>query len=61
MIGGGLAVAVHAVLPFLFKKTGSGVITDLHTRMVSNRRQLMVKRSPTQPAAQPHGKRVSAA
>lgn len=62
MIGGGLAVAVHAVLPFLFKKTGSGIIANLHTRMVTNRRQLTVKRSTTQPAAaQPRGKRVSAA
>jgi putative acetyltransferase len=61
MIGGGLAVAVHAVLPFLFKKTGSGIITDLHTRMVTSRRQLTVQRSTTQPVAQPRGKRVSAA
>jgi putative acetyltransferase len=61
MIGGGLTVAVHALLPFLFKKTGSGIITDLHTRMVTNRRQLTVKRSTAQPAAQPRGKRVSAA
>ena len=61
MIGGGLAVAVHAVLPFLFKKTGSGIIADLHTRMVANRRRLTVKRSAAQPAvAQPRGKRVSA-
>jgi len=61
MIGGGLAVAVHAVLPFLFKKTGSGIIADLHTRMVTSRRQLTVKRSTAQPAAQPREKRVSAA
>lgn len=62
MIGGGLAVAVHAVLPFLFKKTGSGVIADLHTRMVTSRRQLTVKRSTAQTATgQPRSKRVSAA
>jgi putative acetyltransferase len=60
MLGGGLAVAVHAVLPFLFKKTGSGIITDLHTRMVTSRRQLTVKRT-VQPAAQPSRKRISAA
>ncbi len=61
MIGGGLAVAVHAVLPFLFKKTGSGIITDLHTRMITGRRQLTVKRSTTQPpVARPRGNRVSA-
>jgi putative acetyltransferase len=61
MIGGGLAVAVHAVLPFLFKKTGSGIITDLHTRMVTSRRQLTVTRSTAQPAVQPREERVSAA
>jgi hypothetical protein len=56
-----LAVAVHAVLPFLFKKTGSGIITDLHTRMITGRRQLTVKRSTTQPpVARPRGNRVSA-
>ena len=29
--------AVHAVLPFLFVKTGSACIGDLHDRMVTNR------------------------
>lgn len=29
--------AVHAVLPFLFEKTGSECITDLHCRMVTHR------------------------
>jgi len=36
---------VHAILPFVFVKTGSGIITKLHNRMVSNR---VVK-----PASQP--------
>ncbi|MEQ8585271.1 MAG: DUF6356 family protein [Thalassobaculaceae bacterium] len=35
----GLACMVHAVLPFLFTKTGSQAITELHDRMVLNRRQ----------------------
>jgi putative acetyltransferase len=66
MIGGGLAVAVHAVLPFLFKKTGSGIIADLHTRMITNRRQLTVKHrvkhtTVKHTAVQPSRKRVSAA
>jgi hypothetical protein len=39
MIGGGLACLVHAVLPFAFKRTGSGIITELHERMVANRRR----------------------
>lgn len=33
----GLACLVHAVLPFLFEKTGSRVITRLHDRMVTHR------------------------
>ena len=32
--------AVHAVLPFLFVKTGSTMIEELHDRMVTNRRRL---------------------
>ena len=39
---GRLAIAtfvclVHAVLPFLFVKSGSRAITELHDRMVTNR------------------------
>ena len=37
MIAGGLACAVHAVLPFLFTTTGSQTIRRLHGRMVTNR------------------------
>ncbi len=37
MIAGGLACAVHAVLPFLFTRTGSQTIRTLHNRMVANR------------------------
>jgi putative acetyltransferase len=61
MISGGLAVLVHAVLPFLFAKTGSGVIADLNTRMVTNRRQQMVQRSTGKPAVTTQDKRASAA
>lgn len=32
-----LACAVHAVLPFLFKTTGSRIVTRLHDRMVTHR------------------------
>jgi hypothetical protein len=56
MIRGGLACLVHAVLPFLFTKTGSGVVTTLHSRMITNRHQLGPKR-----AVARSGKRVSAA
>jgi hypothetical protein len=34
-----LACLIHALLPFLFEKTGSRMITDLHDRMVANRRR----------------------
>ncbi len=37
MIGAGLACLVHALLPFLFVKTGSAAITELHQRMVTSR------------------------
>jgi hypothetical protein len=39
MLAGGLACLVHAVLPFLFVKTGSDAIRALHDRMVVNRRR----------------------
>jgi hypothetical protein len=35
---GAVACAIHAVLPFLFVKTGSATIDDLHSRMVVHRR-----------------------
>ena len=37
MLVGGLACFVHAVFPFLCKKTGSDTIARLHHRMVVNR------------------------
>jgi hypothetical protein len=36
---GSLACFLHAFLPFLFEKTGSGIIAGLHDRMVVNRRR----------------------
>ncbi|MCC3305020.1 DUF6356 family protein [Sneathiella sp. HT1-7] len=33
----GFCATVHAVLPFLFEKTGSRIITRLHRRMVAGR------------------------
>ena len=44
--------AVHAVLPFLFVKTGSECITELHDRMVTNRSKLRGK-EPVQSDALP--------
>jgi hypothetical protein len=40
MIAGGLAVVVHAFLPFLFMRTGSNVIASLHNDMITNRTRL---------------------
>ncbi len=37
MIFGGFACLVHAVLPFLFCKTGSRAIAELNRRMVARR------------------------
>lgn len=37
MIGAGVACLVHALLPFLFVRTGSAAITELNDRMVANR------------------------
>ncbi len=37
MLIGACCCAVHAVFPFLFEKTGSTCITELHDRMVTNR------------------------
>ncbi len=38
MFLGAIACLVHAFLPFLFVKTGSSTIAQLHDRMVVNRR-----------------------
>jgi hypothetical protein len=37
MIFGGIAVLLHAFLPFAFRRTGSECITELHARMVTKR------------------------
>ncbi|MCU0886758.1 MAG: DUF6356 family protein [Rubritepida sp.] len=39
MLKGAAACFVHALLPFLFTKTGSGIISDLHARMVAHRQR----------------------
>lgn len=38
MIGAGIACLVHALLPFLFQRTGSAAIAELNDRMLVNRR-----------------------
>ena len=37
LLVGGIVCLVHAWLPFLFTKTGSGIITRLHDRLVTHR------------------------
>jgi hypothetical protein len=44
MIKGGLAVFVHAIFPFLFTTTGSGVIASLNRRMITHRKSPLVQR-----------------
>lgn len=41
MVLTGLACLVHGFLPFLFVKTGSRAITELHDRMVTHRDRRM--------------------
>lgn len=40
MIGAGFACLLHGIFPFLFVRTGSRTITELHDRMVTNRSRL---------------------
>lgn len=40
MVWGGIACMIHAVLPFMFVKTASIVIHELHDRMVVNRAKI---------------------
>jgi hypothetical protein len=39
MLLGSLACFVHALLPFAFTTTGSRTVTELHDRMITNRRR----------------------
>ena len=40
MLVGAIACLLHGILPFLFTKTGSEIITGLYDRMVVNRSKL---------------------
>ena len=37
LLKAGFCCIVHAILPFMFEKTGSACISELHERMVTNR------------------------
>ena len=40
MLRASLVCAIHALLPFVFEKTGSECVTGLYDRMVKNRSRL---------------------
>lgn len=44
MLAASFACAVHALMPFLFSKTGSNCIVRLHERMVTNRHNLSARK-----------------
>lgn len=48
MIGAGFACLMHGLFPFLFTTTGSRAVSELHERMVANRRRNPV--ATTQPS-----------
>tara|TARA_R110002020_G_scaffold266483_29_gene481439 strand:+ start:3635 stop:3880 length:246 start_codon:yes stop_codon:yes gene_type:complete len=48
MLGAGCACLLHGFFPFMFTTTGSRTVTELHDRMVANRR-----RTPMPSSAQP--------
>lgn len=45
-----LCCAVHALLPFMFEKTGSSMIERLHDRMCVNRSRLQAQSAESEPA-----------
>lgn len=51
MFKGAAACFVHALIPGLCVRTGSGVITDLHGRMVTNRNKHAAAPLPASQAA----------
>ena len=52
MGAGCIVCCVHALLPFLFEKTGSRLIEKLHTEMVTHRDRRAIK--PQEPAGELH-------
>lgn len=47
LMAASLACLIHALLPFLFVRTGSRAITELHDRMVVNRQRQADGAAPT--------------
>jgi hypothetical protein len=46
MLGAGLACLIHALLPFLFVRTGSNTIAKLYDRMILNRSRMVASPAP---------------
>lgn len=46
LMAAALACLIHALLPFLFVRTGSKAITELHDRMVVNRQRQADRAAP---------------
>jgi hypothetical protein len=42
MVLAGVACILHGLLPFLFVRTGSRAVAQLHERMVINRRSVLI-------------------
>jgi hypothetical protein len=57
MVLSGLACLIHALLPFLFVRTGSNSVADLHQRMVA--RQRLSQRSVPPASQRPIGRRAA--
>ncbi|VVE42743.1 capsule biosynthesis protein [Pandoraea cepalis] len=53
LLGACLACLVHALLPFLFEKTGSRIIVRLHERMVTHRDRHAMPATPSEKADVP--------
>ena len=51
MIGAGLCCLMHGIFPFLFVKTGSTTVLDLHDKMVRNRMRAAVRGTFTETGA----------
>lgn len=43
MLAGAMACFVHALVPALFERTGSSIVTRLHVRMVTNRNRKLAR------------------
>src|SRR5262245_7233361 len=50
MVASGLACLVHAFLPFLFVRTGSRCIEQLHSEMLARRRHKTLEAARAQPS-----------